>query len=69
MDYNELIKKANEAKENAYAPYSNFKVGAAVLAGAGKYILDVMLRMFLLVQQIVQKELQFLKQYLRGKRK
>ncbi|NLJ88655.1 MAG: cytidine deaminase [Epulopiscium sp.] len=36
MDYNELIKKANEAKENAYAPYSNFKVGAAVLAGSGK---------------------------------
>ncbi|HOQ16416.1 MAG TPA: cytidine deaminase [Defluviitaleaceae bacterium] len=36
MNYEELIKRANEAKENAYAPYSNFKVGAAVLTGTGK---------------------------------
>ncbi|MDS0524047.1 cytidine deaminase [Clostridium sp. SHJSY1] len=27
----ELISKAIEARENAYCPYSNFKVGAAVL--------------------------------------
>lgn len=31
MEYNELIKKALEAREKAYCPYSNFKVGAAVL--------------------------------------
>lgn len=31
MDYQLLVNKAKEAKENAYAPYSNFKVGAAVL--------------------------------------
>lgn len=30
-----LIKKAVEAKENAYAPYSNFKVGAAILLDSG----------------------------------
>lgn len=31
MDYNNLIQKAIEARELAYCPYSNFKVGAAVL--------------------------------------
>ena len=32
MDNKELILKAYEAMDNAYAPYSNFKVGAALLA-------------------------------------
>lgn len=31
MDYQILIDKALEAREMAYVPYSNFKVGAAVL--------------------------------------
>ncbi|MDP4145883.1 MAG: cytidine deaminase [Bacillota bacterium] len=31
MEYNELIQKALECREFAYVPYSNFKVGAAVL--------------------------------------
>ncbi|CDI50201.1 cytidine deaminase [Clostridium tetani 12124569] len=31
IDYKELIKKAIEAREWAYVPYSNFKVGAAIL--------------------------------------
>ena len=31
MDKKELIKRAIEAREKAYCPYSNFKVGAAVL--------------------------------------
>jgi cytidine deaminase, homotetrameric len=35
-DYKELIKKAIEAKANAYAPYSNFKVGAAILTEENK---------------------------------
>lgn len=34
-----LIDKAIEARENAYAPYSNFKVGAAILLKNGSYIL------------------------------
>ena len=29
--YNKLIKEAIDAREKAYCPYSNFKVGAAVL--------------------------------------
>ena len=32
----ELIKKAHEAKEFAYVPYSHFKVGAALLTASGK---------------------------------
>lgn len=32
----ELIKIADEAKEMAYSPFSNFKVGAALLGKSGK---------------------------------
>lgn len=31
-----LLERAEEAKKNAYAPYSGFKVGAAVLCSSGK---------------------------------
>lgn len=31
-----LIEEAKKAKEKAYAPYSNFKVGAALLTKSGK---------------------------------
>jgi cytidine deaminase len=34
-----LLKKANEVVENAYAPYSKFKVGASVLLENGEIIL------------------------------
>lgn len=36
MDYKMLVSKALEGKKNAYAPYSKFKVGAAVLTEDGK---------------------------------
>ncbi|MFW5649506.1 MAG: cytidine deaminase [Candidatus Alkaliphilus sp. MAG34] len=36
MTYEELIEKAMEAKQNAYAPYSGFLVGAALLTKEGK---------------------------------
>lgn len=36
MDYKDLIAKAIEARELAYCPYSNFKVGAAVLFEDGE---------------------------------
>ena len=35
MDYNFLMEKAKEVSEKAYAPYSNFRVGACVLAQSG----------------------------------
>lgn len=36
MNYEELMKVAAEAKEHAYTPYYNFRVGAAVLTKSGK---------------------------------
>ncbi|MEN2776558.1 cytidine deaminase [Acetivibrio clariflavus] len=36
MDYEKLISLANEVKQNAYAPYSNFHVGAALITNSGK---------------------------------
>ncbi len=35
MKWDSLVKKALEAKEFAYAPYSGFRVGAAVLTSKG----------------------------------
>lgn len=36
MDYDLLLKKAQEVSKNAYAKYSNFVVGACVLGESGK---------------------------------
>lgn len=36
MDYESLIDEAWRARENAYAPYSDFQVGAALLADDGR---------------------------------
>ncbi len=38
MDYIELIKLAKQAKQNAYAPYSKFKVGCAILCENGEVV-------------------------------
>lgn len=34
--YTKLIEEALAVRKHSYSPYSNFKVGAAVLAGSGK---------------------------------
>lgn len=36
MDLNNLISTAKQARENSYSPYSNFKVGCALLAKDGR---------------------------------
>ncbi len=37
-DIQELMNKAQQARENAYAPYSHFRVGAAVKLASGKIV-------------------------------
>lgn len=39
IDIQELMNKAHEARENAYAPYSHFKVGAALELDSGDIVL------------------------------
>ena len=41
MNQSDLIKEAKKVRENAYAPYSRFKVGAAILTGTGKVFAGV----------------------------
>ena len=36
MDHERLLQEAHEARKNAYAPYSGFTVGAALLTKSGK---------------------------------
>ncbi len=36
MDYSKLVKSAQKAKRYSYSPYSNFRVGAALLSSSGK---------------------------------
>lgn len=39
FNINDLIDKAIEARNKAYVPYSNFKVGSAILLKNGAYVL------------------------------
>lgn len=40
----DLIAKSNDAKERAFAPYSNFKVGAALLTVDGRIFTGILKR-------------------------
>jgi cytidine deaminase len=39
VKYSNLVKEAFEIRKKAYTPYSNYKVGAALLCGSGKVYL------------------------------
>ena len=41
MTYSELYNRAKEALQNAYAPFSHFKVGAALLTDTGEVFTGV----------------------------
>lgn len=61
----DLIHQAFEAQAKAYVPYSQFAVGAALLARGGRIYQGVILRMHPTPRPIVQNVLHFSKQYLR----
>ena len=37
INYQDLLKKAKEVSQNAYAPYSNFPVGACIIFESGNF--------------------------------
>ena len=49
MSDNELIQKAIEMRSKALAPYSSYKVGAAVLTESGKFLVAVTLKIVVIV--------------------
>jgi len=63
----ELISLAKKACSNAYAPYSKFNVGAALLTKNGKIFTGSNIEMRVMELQFVLKESLFLKQFLREK--
>ena len=58
MDIYHLIREAYEAKENSYAPYSGFHVGAALLSSDG-----AILKTQRILRQTVRSEPRFSKLY------
>lgn len=53
MDYQELVDEAFKASQNAYVPYSHFRVGACLLLKNGQKFMAQILKMRLMVQQCV----------------
>ena len=52
MDKNLLLEQSKVARENAYAPYSKFKVGAALLGKNGKIYYQLKGKNFQLIENI-----------------
>lgn len=61
-----LAEEAYAAMKHAYAPYSHFRVGAALLTKEGKFLRAVILKMLRTVQPTVRSVRQFLKRYRKG---
>ena len=61
MDYQKLVDEAFIASENAYAPYSSFKVGASLLLTDGTIIHGTNIEMLHMDLQCVLKEMLFFK--------
>ncbi len=56
MTDQELLDLADKAKEKAYAPYSRFQVGAAILTKEGKVFTGCNVEILLMEQLFVQRE-------------
>ena len=66
MKKEELMQYAMEAREYAYAPYSKFTVGAALLTDSGKVFTGCNIESAPIRPVIVRKEPPFLKRLARG---
>ena len=63
MEFQELICKALEVRQKAYAPYSDFMVEQHFYAKTAEYLLDATLKMLLMERPIVLNGLLFSKQF------
>ena len=64
----ELLKMAIKASENSYSPYSNFKVGAALLCGSGKVYLGANIENAAFSETVCAERTAFLKAVSEGER-
>ena len=66
-DYKFLFNEALNARNNSYAPYSDFKVGRLCLPRTEVFLQAAMLKTLLILLAAVQKEQRFLRQFQREK--
>lgn len=64
-----LVEEAYAAMKHAYAPYSHFRVGAALLTKEGKIFTGCNIEMLRTVQPTVRSVRQLLKRYRKGIRR
>jgi cytidine deaminase len=63
QDKENLVRRAKEARELAYAPYSHYKVGAAVLTAEGRYSVETTSRTPPIHPPCARSEWQFSRQF------